>query len=207
MSAFVLFQVLTLALSSTAFFQGARPARAIRYYHGLEVQISPEKRAFRQNETLRLRVEFHNAASSSIRIGREVRTDSGFPFRLAIKIEDSQGHTILEPLQEPVEVPCMNLRESDVHKPKIWVELAPDSSYSQILTVYSRALAKAPPGSYRITGHYRSVGAFKGGHCLGQSNILESKTDDSTGLEWKGDVDTNVVWITTLAPGEQPGPF
>ena len=202
----ILMWILTFCLNRVVLFQGPVPEHPISYYHGLEVHISPENPAFPQNEPLHLRVEFRNEGSSTIRVGRAVGTDAWQPFRLAIRIEDSHGHLILEPVRDLVELPCVDLRESDVRNPKIWVELAPHANYTQVLEVITKALGKAPPGRYKIMGRYRSYGVLEGGHCMYLQDLRDSKKS-STGQEWEGEVDTNAVWITVLAPGEEPSPF
>jgi hypothetical protein len=194
------------------FLTGIAPAQntpfrtAITFRPGLEVHVAPEKQAYVQNAAIHLRVEFRNEGATSIRVGRQVGSSTEAPFRLSARIEDSQGRLIHDPLQDRPELPCVDLRESDVQHPTLWVELAPGSTYSTTLDLAANTLKNAHPGLYKIQGHYRSYGVLTGGHCMNFPGNAAPKNsiDGSTGTEWKGEVDTNTVWIKVLSPSEVP---
>jgi len=198
--------LLLFSLTGIAPAQNTPLRTAITYYRGLEVHVTPEKQAFVQNAAIRLRVEFRNEGSTSIRVGRQVGSSTEAPFRLSARIEDSQGRLIHDPLQDRPELPCVDLRESDIQHPTLWIELAPGSTYSTTLDLAAKALKNARPGLYKIQGHYRSYGVLSGGHCMNfpRNAVPKNSSDGSTGTEWKGEVDTNTVWIRILSPSEVP---
>jgi hypothetical protein len=189
--------LLFFAMTGFAPAQSAPPRNAIVYYRGLKVRVAPEKEAYLQNAAIRLQVEFRNEGSAIIRVGRQVGSSTEAPFRLTVRVEDSEGRLIYGPLQDRPELPCVDLRESGVQHPTLWIELAPGATYSTTLDLGTNALKNARPGLYKIQGHYRSYGVLSGGHCINSpgSAVPKNSSDGSTGAEWKGEVDTNSVWI------------
>jgi hypothetical protein len=189
-----------LCIVVTSFFvlgATAQQPPPIRYYRGLEVHIAPTKVSYDQGETLTFRVEFHNEGPRSIRIGKSVVTGTEAPFRLSIKIIDSHGHLILDPLPDRAELPCVDLRERVPHDLVFWVDLDPGATFATNLIVASRSLQNANPGLYKIRGHYRSYGMIIGGHCIDFPGTHDDTllNGTSTGAEWKGELDTNEVTI------------
>jgi hypothetical protein len=200
---------LSISLATSTSSQSFPPPMRVTSHQRLAVRISPSKPTYLTTEPLDLRVEFRNEGDTRIRVGRAIEIGSSAPFRLSVKIEDSQGNLTLDPLRDPVELPCLDLRESNIRQPIIWTEIGPNSTYSTGLAVTSRALKSAHPGIYKIEGHYRSFGLLSGGHCINfNENAQSSKSSyDSTGTEWRGEVDTNTVWITVLPPGGADNKF
>src|ERR1035438_9376649 len=136
--------LLFFSLTGIAPAQDTRPRTDITYYCGLEVHITPEKQAYVQNAAIRLRVEFRNEGLTSIRVGRQVASNVGTPFRLSTTVEDSQGRLIFDSPQDLTFLPCVDLRESDVRHPIFWIELAP--TYATTLDLAANALKNARPG-------------------------------------------------------------
>jgi hypothetical protein len=172
-----------------------------RSSHGLDIHIFAEKAIHVPGEPIDLRVQFRNIGTTKIRVGRLLGTATSAPFRLSARIVDPLGHVILEPVRDPVEAPCVDLRESDVRRPAIWVELAPSETYTTTLALTGRAVNNLRPGVYEIHGHYRSYGVLTGGHCI---DFKMQQGLGSTGTEWEGEIDTNPLSITIHeeSPGE-----
>jgi hypothetical protein len=194
--------LLTIFIALATLAQTTRPASGIEYHHGLRVRIYPVTTTYLPNQPLDFRVEFRNEGNTSIRVGRLVATSVNAPFRLSLKVEDSAGHVIVDPVIDLAELPCVDLRELDVDHPAIWTVIAPGSTYSTTLSLITRAMENLRPGRYKVHGLYRSYGVLEGGHCLNFKQYPRSSAG-STGTEWQGYVDTNDVEITILPPAEE----
>lgn len=179
---------------------GNQAAGPLTRMHGLEVRISLDQPTYSPGDEITLHVQFRNVGGESIRVGRELGTGLSAPFRLLVKIEDSGGRLVVEPVRDLPELPCLDLRDSGEHS-FIWADLAPDQSYSTTLVLHSREIKSLRPGTYKIQGRYRSYGLLTSGHCINFNPHSSDETSNrhSRGNEWRGETNTNTLSLTILS--------
>ena len=172
----------------------------------IQVRMSSESRITRAGEPLKLRVEIRNVGNTTVFIEKDLYRPCSqspltfqFDVRPTAKLKDRLACSA-DCLDDP--------NESHVNRfIKRWIPLQPDHFYGTVISLSPDFFPElSSPGRWRLRAKYISGGDLTSSLCLSPVPLDRQWTDALPYKAWRGQEDTNAMWIRVLPAVPLPEP-
>jgi hypothetical protein len=167
----------------------------------IEVRISAKSKIIRAGQPLELRVEIRNVGGAQLFIEKDIYEPcSHSPLTLSLDL----GPPLKPGLggwgcaADCIDDPKQSFANRLVER---WISLPAGHFYGALVSIDPDFFPELKtPGRWRLRGKYSSGGDLTSSICLSPVPLDRHLTDALPYRAWKGQEETNVVWIRVLSP-------
>jgi len=167
----------------------------------IEVRISAKSRVIKAGQPLELRVEIRNVGNAELFIEKDIyQPCSHSPLTLSLDLGPplKPGLERLACAADCIDDPKVSFANRLVER---WISLPAGHFYGAVVSIDPDFFPELKtPGRWRLRGKYSSGGDLTSSICLSPVPLDRHLTDALPYKAWKGQEETNVVWIRVLSP-------
>jgi hypothetical protein len=170
----------------------------------IAIKIASTRKHYVTGERVRIRVELTNLGNRDLLVGRELTGYGSNPADITFQVWNSAGKAMPG---EKNAGDCVSRQNPDSVATAVlkrWIALPPASSYVSTVD-FSPSPPLEEPGRYRIVATYESGGV----EAQYWSDCLKATPEEIANLPfaaWKGEVNSNPIWIEVARPPGGRGP-